>query len=116
MAAAKRSFAELATGGGGILVAPGVLLYALGNTGRSTTGGMRLAAEFNNIGTVSVGSDVRVSGVKVGNVTGVRIDPQSYQAVLDFTVRSDLKLATDSTAVISTGGLLGTQFVTLSPG
>ena len=116
MAAAKRSFAELATGGVVILIALGFLLYALVNTGRGTTGGMRLTAEFNNIGTVAVGSDVRVSGVKVGSVTAVRIDPQSYQAVLDFAVRSDQKLPTDSTAVISTGGLLGNQFVTLSPG
>src|SRR5690348_14673464 len=116
MAAAKRSFAELATGAVVILIALGFLIYALVNTGRTTGGGMHLTAQFNNIGTVSVGSDVRVSGVKVGAVTGVRIDPQSYQAVLDLSVRSDLKLPTDSTAVISTGGLLGTQFVTLAPG
>jgi phospholipid/cholesterol/gamma-HCH transport system substrate-binding protein len=35
---------------------------------------------------------------------------------MEFTVRSDLKLPTDTSAVISTGGLLGGQFVTLSPG
>jgi phospholipid/cholesterol/gamma-HCH transport system substrate-binding protein len=116
MAAAKRSFAELATGGVVILIALGFLLYALVNTGRGTTGGMRLSAQFNNIGSVSPGSDVRVSGVKVGSVTGVRIDPQTYQAVLDFTVRPDLRLPTDSSAVISTGGLLGTSFVSLAPG
>jgi phospholipid/cholesterol/gamma-HCH transport system substrate-binding protein len=116
MAAGKRSFAELATGAIVILVALGFLSYALVNTGRSTTGGMRLSAQFNNIGSVSTGADVRLSGVKVGSVTGVRIDPQTYQAVLDFTVRSDLKLPTDSSAVISTGGLLGTSFVSVAPG
>lgn len=116
MSAAKRSFAELATGGVVILLAAGFLAYALINTGRSTTGGMHLSAQFNNIGTVSTGSDVRVSGVKVGSVTGVRIDPQSYMAVLDLTVRPDLKLPTDSSAVISTGGFLGTSFVSLAPG
>jgi phospholipid/cholesterol/gamma-HCH transport system substrate-binding protein len=116
MAAGTRSFAELATGAVVILIALGFLLYALVNTGRGTTGGMHLSAQFNNVGSVSSGSDVRVSGVKVGSVTGVRIDPQTYQAVLDFTVRPDLKLPTDSSAVISTGGLLGTSFVSLAPG
>src|SRR3954463_10689116 len=117
MAAARRSFAELSTGAIVILVALGFLAYALINTGRSsTTGGIRLSAQFSNIGTVATGGDVRVAGVKVGSVTGVRIDPQSYMAILDFTVRSDIKLPTDSSAVISTGGLLGTSFVSLAPG
>src|SRR4051812_15709537 len=116
MSASRRSFAEVATGAVVILIALGFLAYALVNTGRSTTGGIQLSAEFNNIGTVSPGSDVRVAGVKVGSVTGVRIDPQSYMAILDFTVRSDIKLPTDSSAVISTGGLLGTSFVSLAPG
>lgn len=116
MAAARRSFAELGTGAVVILVALGFLVYALISTGRSTTGGMRLSAQFNNIGTVSTGADVRVAGVKVGSVTGVRIDPQTYMAILDFNVRSDIKLPTDSSAVISTGGLLGTSFVSLAPG
>ncbi|MBV8914252.1 MAG: outer membrane lipid asymmetry maintenance protein MlaD [Acetobacteraceae bacterium] len=116
MAAGKRSFAELATGAIVILTAVAFLAYALINTGRSTTGGIHLTAQFGNIGTVSSGSDVRVAGVKVGSVTGVRIDPQTYMAILDMTVRSDIKLPTDSSAVISSGGLLGTEFVSLAPG
>ncbi len=113
---AKRSFAELATGAVVLLVAAGFLAYALVNTGRGALGGTRLSARFDNVGSVTAGSDVRVAGVKVGSVTGLRIDPQSFQAVLDFTVQTDLKLPTDSSAVISTGGLLGGAFVTLSPG
>jgi phospholipid/cholesterol/gamma-HCH transport system substrate-binding protein len=116
MAAARRSVAELATGAVVILIALGFLIYALVNTGRSVGGGMHLSAHFSNIGTVATGSDVRVAGVKVGSVTGVRIDPQSYEAILEFTVRSDLKLPTDSSAVISTGGLLGNSFLTVAPG
>ncbi|HYZ61848.1 MAG TPA: outer membrane lipid asymmetry maintenance protein MlaD [Acetobacteraceae bacterium] len=116
MAAKRRSFAELATGAVVILIAAGFLAYALINTGRTTTGGIHLTAEFTNVGSVGPGTDVRVSGVKIGSVTGLRIDPQSYQAILDFTVRSDLKLPEDSSAVISTGGLLGGSFVSIAPG
>ncbi len=114
--AAKRSVAELATGAVVLLVAAAFLVYALMNTGRRVTGGLHLSAQFDNVGGVAAGSDVRMAGVKVGSVTDLRIDPTTFQAILDFTVRSDLKLPTDTSAVISTGGLLGNQFVTLSPG
>ena len=116
MAAAKRSVAEIATGAVVILIAAGFLAYALVNTGRSATGGIRLSAQFDNVGGVSTGADVRLAGVKVGSVTALRIDPKTFQAILDFTVRSDLKLPSDTSAVISTGGLLGGQFLTLAPG
>lgn len=114
--AAKRSVAELATGAAVLIVTAAFLAYALVNTGQSVTGGIRLSAQFENVGGVSAGSDVRLAGVKVGSVTDLRIDPRTFQAILDFTVRSDLKLPADTSAVISTGGLLGSQFVTLSPG
>ncbi len=116
MAAAKRSVAEIATGAVIILLAAGFLAYALVNTGRDRTGGLHLTAQFDNIGGITSGSDVRLSGVKVGSVSSVTIDPRTFQAIVGLTVRPDLKLPTDSSAVISTGGLLGGQFVTLAPG
>ena len=116
MATAKRSVAEIATGAVIILLAFGFLGYALVNTGRDSTGGLHLTAQFDNIAGIVGGSDVRIAGVKVGSVSSVSVDPRSFQAVLGLTVRPDLKLPTDTSAIISTGGLLGGQFVTLSPG
>ena len=59
--------------------------YALVNTGREhDRRHARCSAEFDQYRRRSrVGSDVRLAGVKVGSVTGVRIDPQTFQAVLD---------------------------------
>ena len=116
MAAAKRSVAEIGTGAVIIVLALGFLGYALVNTGRDSTGGLHLSAQFENIGGIGSGAEVRVAGVKVGNVSSVSIDPRTFQAILGFTVRPDLKLPTDSSAVVSTGGLLGGQFITLAPG
>ncbi|MGI4800995.1 MAG: outer membrane lipid asymmetry maintenance protein MlaD [Janthinobacterium lividum] len=116
MATAKRGVAEVATGAVIIVLALGFLGYALINTGRDKTGGLHLNAQFDNIGGITSGADVRLAGVKVGNVSDVTIDPRTFQAILGLTVRPDLKLPTDTSAVISTGGLLGGQFVTLSPG
>ena len=114
--AARRSAAELLAGALVILVALGFLVYAVANTGRVQVGGTTLTANFDNLGGLASGADVRIAGVKVGSVTATRIDPKTYQAVLTFTVQSDVQLPTDSSATIASGGLLGGSFLSLSPG
>lgn len=116
MAASRRGAAELLAGGIVILIALGFLVYAVANTGRVQVGGMTLTAAFDNIGGLAPGADVRLAGVKVGSVTGMHIDPKTYRAVLTFTVQPDVQLPTDSSAVISSGGLLGGAVLSLSPG
>jgi phospholipid/cholesterol/gamma-HCH transport system substrate-binding protein len=113
---ARRSVTEIAAGAVVLLVAAGFLFYAVANTGRGAVGGYTLHAAFDNVGGISPGADVRIAGLKVGSVSGLSIDPKSYQAVATFTVQSDIKLSADSSATIATGGLLGGNFVSLSPG
>ncbi len=113
---ARRSVSEVAAGAVVLLVAAGFLFYAVANSGRATLGGYTLNAAFDNVGGISTGSDVRIAGLKVGSVTGLKIDPKSFQAVATFTVQSDIKLSDDSSATIATGGLLGGNFISLAPG
>lgn len=116
MAGSKRSVAELAAGAAVLVVTAGFMAYAASNTGRGVGSGTQLTAKFNNVGSIASGADVRLAGVKVGSVVGTSIDPKSYQAVVRFTVQPDVKLSDDSSATISTGGLLGGAFMSLSPG
>jgi len=118
MAGSRRSVADLAAGAAVLIATAGFMAYAAVNTGRGggTGAGMRLMARFDNVGSIASGADVRIAGVKVGSVASTSIDPQSYQAVVHFTVQPDIKLPDDSSAAISTGGLLGGAFVSLSPG
>ena len=113
---AKRSAAEVATGAAVLAVTAGFLVYALSNTGQSSASGLTLSAQFDNVGALPSGADVRLSGVPIGRVLGTTIDPKTFQAVVRFTIRSDIHLPIDSSAVISTGGLLGSPFLTVSPG
>lgn len=113
---ATRNFGEIAAGAAVLLVAAGFLSYAVVNNGRSAVGGISLHAEFENIGGISTGADVRIAGLKVGSVTALDIDPKTYQARATFTVRDDIKLSADSSATIATGGLLGGNFLSLAPG
>ncbi len=115
-AGARRGVAELLAGALVLAVTVGFVAYAAVNTGRGATGGTGLTAKFENIGTLTAGSDVRIGGVKVGSVTGTTIDAATFQAIVAFSVQSAIKLPTDSSATIATGGLLGGAYLSISPG
>ena len=112
-----RNLAEILTGAVVLAVAAGFLIFAVGNSGRSTSsGGMELSAKFDRIDGLSAGADVRIAGVKVGSVSGQRIDPQTFLAVLTLNVDKGLKLPDDTSAEITSEGLLGGKYVALVPG
>ncbi len=113
---AKRSAAEVATGLVVLAVTAGFLVYALGNTGRARGDGFVLHARFDNVGALAAGADVRLSGVPVGHVIDTTIDPKTFEAVVNFSVQPGLALPTDTSATISTGGFLGSPFLTIAPG
>ena len=92
------------------------MVFALGRTGSSGSDSYLLTARFPNASGISVGSDVRVSGLKVGSVTAQKLDPTSYQAVTTISVDSKVKLPLDSSAAITSEGLLGGSFISLVPG
>ena len=113
---AKRNGAELLAGAVVLVVAIGFLGYALANTGRTIGSGYTLHAKFDRIDGLSVGSEVRVAGVRVGSITATGIDPQSYQALVSFSVAPEIKLPKDSSAVVTSDGLLGGKYLALEPG
>jgi len=114
--AEKHGVVEHVTGAVVILVAAAFLVYAISSSGRATVSGYPLQARFDRIDGLTVGSDVRIAGVKVGSVTDARIDPKDFTALVAFTVRSDLRIPRDSSAEITSEGLLGGKYVSISPG
>ncbi len=100
-----------------VLVVAGVFLYvAYSTTDVGGRGGYPLGARFERVGSLSLGADVRLSGIKVGTVTRQSLDPQTYQAVVEFTVDKGLKLSQDSFAKITSDGLLGDTYIDIQPG
>jgi phospholipid/cholesterol/gamma-HCH transport system substrate-binding protein len=112
----RRNFAEVLIGAVVLLVAAGFLAYAIAHSGRSAATGYQLYARFDHIDGLAVGADVRVAGVKVGSIDSATIDPKTYQAVVGLTVRDDLKLPKDSSAVVTSESLLGGKYLALAPG
>jgi phospholipid/cholesterol/gamma-HCH transport system substrate-binding protein len=112
----RRSMAEVLTGAIVLVVAAGFLGYAIAHSGRSTASGYTLYARFDHVDGLAVGADVRLAGVKIGSVTGATIDPKTYLATVSFTVRSGIDLPKDTSASITSEGLLGGNYLSLSPG
>jgi phospholipid/cholesterol/gamma-HCH transport system substrate-binding protein len=84
-----------------------------GQTGSS--GGYDLTARFQRVDGVAVGSDVRVSGVKVGAVRSVSLDTDTYLARLTLSIENGVEVLDDSTARIASDGLLGGAYVAIEP-
>ncbi len=109
---------EVLVGSAVLAGAVGFLIYAAQITGGATTGGSanEYWASFRSVEGVSVGTDVRMSGVKVGTVTALDLNAETFRADARFTVASDVSLPDDTAVVVSSEGLLGGSFVELLPG
>lgn len=109
---------EVVVGGVVLATAMGFLLYAGQLTGLTggADGSNPFFASFRSVEGVSVGTDVRMAGVKVGTVTALVLNPQTFRADTHFTVSTGIQLPDDSAVIISSEGLLGGTFVELLPG
>jgi phospholipid/cholesterol/gamma-HCH transport system substrate-binding protein len=75
-----------------------------------------IEARFANTGGLHAGSSVLLSGVTVGTVESIRMDPSDYSAIATLRILSDLRLPSDTMASIKTSGLIGDKFIALAPG
>ena len=91
-------------------------LKAANLTSFSTEATYPLSARFDNIGGLKARAPVRSAGVTVGRVTGITLDPKTYQGVVSMDIRVGFQFPKDSSAKILTSGLLGDQYVGLEPG
>jgi len=113
----SESKTEVLVGGIVLAVAVGFLVYAGKTTGMTRAGDeYPLNASFRSADGVSIGTDVRLAGVKVGRVTDITLDPGTYRAKAVFTVQDGIEVPDDSAVSISSEGLLGGNYVEILPG
>ncbi len=100
-----------------VLLCAGLFLYnSMKSAKIKTVNGYSLIAKFDDASGIEAGSDVKISGVKIGTVEDYFLDETNYRAVLKFQVGSNVKLSSDSSAKIVSSGLLGEKYLELSPG
>lgn len=108
---------EVLVGGAVLAVAVGFLAFVATSTGFSGGGaGYPLTASFRSADGVAVGTDVRLAGVKVGTVTAIGLNPETFRADTTITLAEGIEIPDDSAISISSEGLLGGNFVEILPG
>ncbi len=108
---------EVLTGAAVLAAAVAFVVYA-GQVAEFSGGSASypLEASFRSLEGVGVGTDVRLAGVRVGQVTDVILNPETYRADTTVSVVQGIEIPDDSAIVISSEGLLGGNFVEIVPG
>lgn len=88
------------------------LALKVGNLGSTDVGETyTLQARFDNIGGLKVRAAVKSAGVVVGRVGEIRLDPETYTALVAMQIDKRYRFPRDTFATINTSGLLGEQYV-----
>ena len=99
-----------------VAVAAVFLFYGYSASGMRSASGYQVNAAFSAVDGLANGADVRMSGIKIGTVVRQSLDPDTYQAVVTLDIASDVKLPDDSSAKITSEGLLGGSYISVTPG
>lgn len=79
--------------------------------------GYTIKASFDNVGDLKVRAPVTVAGVKIGQVQSIDLDKSSFKAIVLMRILpKQNNLPTDTSASIFTQGLLGANYISLTPG
>ena len=112
----SNNFAETLLGAAVVAVAVGFLAFTYLRTGSGSLSGYEVLARLPKVDGLGIGTDVRVSGIKVGSVSDLVLDPNNYLVTVHMNVRQDLKLPTDSSMMITSSGILGSSYLSITPG
>jgi phospholipid/cholesterol/gamma-HCH transport system substrate-binding protein len=120
MSAAGRSLANntAETLIGAIVVAVAVLflVFAYVRTGSGSLSGYDINVRLAKADGLGIGTDVRISGIKVGSVSDLTLDPKTYLVTVHMNIRDDIKIPTDSSVLVTSAGILGSSYLSITPG
>ena len=114
----KSDIFEFIVGLGVIIIAGWFILSVvsksekLKNVGETT----KYIASFNDVSGIFVGSDIKLAGVTVGKVLELKLDEINYTAEMVLGINRKIKIPNDSEIIITSEGLLGGNYVSISPG
>jgi phospholipid/cholesterol/gamma-HCH transport system substrate-binding protein len=112
----QNGFVETLIGAAVVVVAAFFFYYGWNTTGSGAVTGYEVSAKFDRVDGIGVGTDVRMSGIKIGTVTSQELDQKSYRAELRMTIKTGIALPDDSSIKVASEGLLGGAYLSVSPG
>ena len=99
-----------------VVVAVAFLFFAYTTTGSGSIGGYDLQASFSSADGIVTGTDVRLHGIKIGNVSALTLNPKTYAAIVHLNIRNDVPIPDDSSIKITSSGILGNSYLAIQPG
>jgi len=90
------------------------IIYVFGHSGPGA--GYEVNARLSKVDGLGIGTEVRLSGIKVGSVTALDLDPKTYLVNVHMRLQNSIKLPTDTSLAINSAGLLGTPYLSITPG
>ncbi len=112
----KQNTLETVVGAIVLIVAAYFLYFALHNREHDKSGTYELLAQFSDVEGLAPGSMVRISGVKVGTVSKISLDPKTYLAMVHMALEDSVAIPSDTLATVASPGLLGDKYMSLEPG
>ena len=108
---------EIAVGGVVLALAVGFAVFLVQSTGLSgSSSSYTISASFRSAEGISVGTDIRLAGVKIGTISGLKLNSETYRAESILSVRNDVRIPDDSALTVASEGLLGGSFIEVIPG
>jgi len=114
----KSDIFEFIIGLGVIIIAGWFVLSVVSKSEKLTNVGenTKYIASFNDVSGISVGSNIKLAGVNVGRVLELKLDEINYTAEMVLGINRKIKIPNDSEIIITSEGLLGGNYVSISPG
>jgi phospholipid/cholesterol/gamma-HCH transport system substrate-binding protein len=98
-----------------VAVAIAFIAFAYRSTNAGALTGYEITAKLARVDGINTGTDVRLSGIKIGTVTDMTLNP-NYLVTVHMRIRSDIQIPSDSSLIVTSSGLLGSSYVSISPG
>ena len=114
----KSDIFEFIVGLGVIIIAGWFILFVVSKSDKlsNISETTNYIASFNDVSGISVGSNIKLAGVNVGKVLELKLDEINYTAEMVLGINRKIKIPNDSEIIITSEGLLGGNYVSISPG
>ena len=76
----------------------------------------QINSSFFNIGNTNIGNDVKINGVKVGEVLNIKLDQETYMAIITSSIDKSIQIPDDSVFKISNNGFIGSSYLEIQLG
>jgi phospholipid/cholesterol/gamma-HCH transport system substrate-binding protein len=107
---------ETLIGAAVIVIAVVFVIFTYRTTGSGSVGDYELSAKMPRVDGVAVGTDVKLSGVKIGSVKALTLDPKDYRVAMHMSIQPDVQVPDDSSVIVTQAGLLGSSYISIQPG